>query len=144
MVRVFNSKLGNIWRYFTVSTCHTFSIFKSSKLYPGFVLSAKVVHALCCAPVLVNKLAHVSCYWVLNEADTLKYSSILIYSMSKQNIYTQNEWNEAMLIKKERLNYRWIKEAYLQDLISELKLKTLLKQLLGYLPIAVMIPDPCQ
>jgi len=33
-----------------------------------------------------------------NEAD--KSSSILIYSISEQSIYTQSGWHEAMLIKR--------------------------------------------
>ncbi len=32
----------------------------------------------------------------LNEADTLKSSSILIYSTSDQIIYTQNGWHKAV------------------------------------------------
>jgi hypothetical protein len=32
--------------------------------------------------------------------DTLKHSSILIYSTSKQSINTQNGWHKEMLIKK--------------------------------------------
>jgi hypothetical protein len=38
--------------------------------------------------------------WVINEADTLKSSSILINSTSKKSIYTQREWREAILIKR--------------------------------------------
>jgi hypothetical protein len=34
-----------------------------------------------------------------NEADTLEFSSILIYSTSEQSIYTQNGWHKAALIK---------------------------------------------
>jgi hypothetical protein len=36
----------------------------------------------------------------LNEADTLKSSSKLIYSTSKQNIYAQNQRHEATIIKR--------------------------------------------
>ncbi len=35
----------------------------------------------------------------LNEADTLKYSSILINSHSEQSIYTQCDRHDAILIK---------------------------------------------
>ncbi len=45
----------------------------------------------------------------LNEADTLKYSSILIYSHSGQSIYTRSGWQDAVLIKDVRLNNRVIK-----------------------------------
>ncbi len=44
---------------------------------------------------------NISCNWVLNEADTLKSSSILICSMSEHSIYTQYWMHEAMLIKGE-------------------------------------------
>ncbi len=37
----------------------------------------------------------------LNEADTLKSSSILIYSRSGQNIYTQGDWLDGTVIKSE-------------------------------------------
>jgi len=40
-----------------------------------------------------------------SQADTLKSSSILIYSISKQSIYTQKGWREAELIKRVKLNY---------------------------------------
>jgi hypothetical protein len=36
----------------------------------------------------------------LNEADTLKSSSILIFSLLEQSIYTPNGWHEARLIKR--------------------------------------------
>ncbi len=45
----------------------------------------------------------------LNEADTVKSSSILIYSHSAQSIYTQSWWQDAVLIKKVRLNKAVIK-----------------------------------
>ncbi len=35
----------------------------------------------------------------LNEADTLKSCSILIYYSAEQSTYTQNGWHEAALIK---------------------------------------------
>jgi hypothetical protein len=38
--------------------------------------------------------------WVLNEADTLNSSLILIYSTKEQSIYTQNVWHDATLIKR--------------------------------------------
>ncbi len=37
----------------------------------------------------------------LNEADTLKSSSILIYSRSEHILYTKSDWDDAMLIKGE-------------------------------------------
>ncbi len=37
----------------------------------------------------------------LNEADTLKSSSTLIYSHSEQSLYSQRDWHDAMLIKGE-------------------------------------------
>ncbi len=37
----------------------------------------------------------------LNEVDTLKYSSILIYSIKVQSIYTQNGWYQAISRKGE-------------------------------------------
>jgi hypothetical protein len=40
-----------------------------------------------------------------NEADTLKSSSILIYSFSVQSIYTKVYGKEAKLIKKVKLNF---------------------------------------
>jgi hypothetical protein len=36
-----------------------------------------------------------------NEADTHKSSSILIYSHSEQNIYTQEDCHEAVVIARE-------------------------------------------
>jgi hypothetical protein len=35
----------------------------------------------------------------LNEADTLKFNSILIYSHSEPSIYTQSDRHDAVLIK---------------------------------------------
>ncbi len=35
----------------------------------------------------------------LNEADTLKFISMLIYYLSEQGLYTQDGWNDVMLIK---------------------------------------------
>ncbi len=46
-------------------------------------------------------MKRISRNWVFNEADTLKSSSILIYSISEQSIYTQNGWHKAVLIKWE-------------------------------------------
>ncbi len=37
----------------------------------------------------------------LNDADTLKFSSILIYSRSGQNIYTEGDWHDGTVIKSE-------------------------------------------
>ncbi len=34
-----------------------------------------------------------------NEAETHEYSSILIYSLQGQGIYTQKRWPKAILIK---------------------------------------------
>jgi hypothetical protein len=34
----------------------------------------------------------------LNEADTLKSSSILIYLFSEQSIYTQSWWHDAKIV----------------------------------------------
>ncbi len=45
----------------------------------------------------------------LNEAGTLKSSSILIYSHSGQSIYMRSGWQEAVLIKEVKLNNRVIK-----------------------------------
>jgi hypothetical protein len=36
----------------------------------------------------------------LKEAGTFKSSSILIYSHQEQSIYTQNDWREAVVIKR--------------------------------------------
>ncbi len=36
----------------------------------------------------------------VNEAGTLKSSSILIYSHQEQSIYAQNEWYNAVVIKQ--------------------------------------------
>jgi hypothetical protein len=44
------------------------------------------------------------CNWVLNEADTFKTSSFLIYLHRAQSIYTSNKWQDAIIIKKR--NYR--------------------------------------
>jgi hypothetical protein len=35
----------------------------------------------------------------LNEADTHKSSSILIYYWSEESLYTQSDWQDAMVIK---------------------------------------------
>ena len=40
----------------------------------------------------------------LNEADTLKSSSTLIYSHSLQIIHTQGEWHDDMFIKEMKTN----------------------------------------
>jgi hypothetical protein len=40
----------------------------------------------------------------LNEADTLKSSSILIYYWSEQCLYTQNDWHDAVVNKCEIKN----------------------------------------
>jgi len=44
-------------------------------------------------------MAVFSCTWVLNEADTLKSSLLLIYSDTEQSIYTQMRWHDAAIIK---------------------------------------------
>ncbi len=36
-----------------------------------------------------------------NEADTFKFSSILINSHKAKGIYTQNKWHDAVIIKTE-------------------------------------------
>ncbi len=45
----------------------------------------------------------------LNEADTPKSNSILIYSRSLQSIYTQSGWHDAVVIKGMKLNRGLIK-----------------------------------
>jgi hypothetical protein len=37
----------------------------------------------------------------LNEADTTKSSSILIYYQSEQGLYTQRGWHDAVVIKSD-------------------------------------------
>jgi hypothetical protein len=36
----------------------------------------------------------------VNEAGTLKSSTILIYSHQEQSIYAQNEWHDAVVIEE--------------------------------------------
>ncbi len=57
--------------------------------------------------------------WVLNEADMFKSSSILIYYVKEQSIYTQEVRHDVVLIKmgliircKFKLKYNEIQEAW--------------------------------
>ncbi len=55
----------------------------------------------------------------LNEANTLKSSSILIYSMSERSIYTHRGWHEAMKIKKVKLGARYLMRKNLKVVWAE-------------------------
>jgi hypothetical protein len=55
-------------------------------------------------PYLVVSALKLTCNWVLNEADTFKSSSILIYFYMEQSIYVQIKWYDAMKIKS-GINY---------------------------------------
>ncbi len=80
--------------------------------WPPCCIAQGVTVAGVIGPNFVNRnlaYCNISCNWVLNEADTLKSSSILICSMSEQSIYMHNGMHEAMLIKGRNLNYSWIK-----------------------------------
>jgi hypothetical protein len=60
----------------------------------------------------------------LNEADTLKSSSLLLYSISVKSIYTQKGWREAMLIE------RWSKKVLISLWeISVASLQVLIKNI---------------
>jgi len=57
----------------------------------------------------------------LKEADTLKSSSVLIYTCSAQSICTQSGWHDAVVIKEMKLNKGVIK---LVNEITNAKLRT--------------------
>ncbi len=44
---------------------------------------------------------NILCNWVLNEADTFKSSSILIYYNTKHSNYRQMRWHYAALINSQ-------------------------------------------
>ena len=62
-------------------------------------------------PHIMEKLLvlaeNILCNWVLNEADTFKTSSTLIYWDTAQSIYAQMRWCDATLIKIVLIEEGW-------------------------------------
>jgi hypothetical protein len=52
---------------------------------------------MCNGSVYLKKIVQLG----LNEADTLESTSILIYNLSEQSLYTQSDWPDAVVSKSE-------------------------------------------
>ncbi len=61
-------------------------------------------------PPQVSRLINFFLHLGLNEADTVKSSSILIYNHTKQDIYTQLKWLDARIVYVELLKMEMGKE----------------------------------